>query len=203
MYCSNKPGFLEYWWVFFFFFFTFWRQLFHLFLARLGIPVFGNKVIPSWRWRSPSDHFFLFLSQAENDLPPHGHRLAGTEPGPLIEERTWLCTLLLPLSLPPSFYLTCLLPPYTDCVWIVSFLSPFPSHWSAIYFFFHRRLYPLHRFLPPFPTSTLSSPVFQMIPRYSSYSPEDALIPHFPPQSTDCFKRVQRRWRQNRFANLG
>lgn len=75
-------------------------------LGRLGIPIFGNKAIPSWLWHSPNDHFFLFLSQAENDLPPHGQRLTGTEPGPLIEERTWLYTLLLPLSLPLSFCLS-------------------------------------------------------------------------------------------------
>lgn len=75
-------------------------------LGRLGIPVFGNKAIPSWLWQSPNNNFFLFLSQAENDLPPYGQRLAGTEPGPLIEEETWLYTLMLPLSLPLSFCLS-------------------------------------------------------------------------------------------------
>lgn len=75
-------------------------------LGRLGIPIFGNKAIPSWLWHSPNHNFFLFLSQAENYLPPHGQRLTGTEPGPLIEERTRLCTLLLPLSLPLSFGLS-------------------------------------------------------------------------------------------------
>lgn len=69
-------------------------------LGQLGIPIFGNKVIPRWLWHTPTNHFFsLFLSQAENDLPPHGQRFTGTEPGPLIEERTWLCSLLLPPSL--------------------------------------------------------------------------------------------------------
>lgn len=72
-------------------------------LGRLGIPIFGNKAIPSWLWHSPNDHFSLFLSQAENDLPPHGQCLTGTEPGPLIEGRTWLYTLLLLLFL--SFFL--------------------------------------------------------------------------------------------------
>lgn len=76
-------------------FFTFWCQLFHLFFGRLGIPIFGNKSIPCRLWRSHNNHF---CSQAENDLPPHGWCIAGTEPVQLIKVRTWRCTMVLSSS---------------------------------------------------------------------------------------------------------
>jgi len=30
-------------------------------LGRLGIPILGNKAIPSWLWHSTNDHFSCFL----------------------------------------------------------------------------------------------------------------------------------------------
>lgn len=30
-------------------------------LGRLGIPIFGNKAIPSWQWHRPNVNFFFFL----------------------------------------------------------------------------------------------------------------------------------------------
>lgn len=125
-------------------FFTFLAPTVPFILGRLGIPIFGNKAIPSWLWHSPNDNFLLFLSQAENDLPPHGQRLTGTEPGPLIEERTWLYTLQLPLSLPLSL-LPLLL---TDCIWRF-FLLFHLSDLSCI--IFSSPSLPLHCFLPCYP----------------------------------------------------
>lgn len=165
-------------------------------LGRLGIPIFGNKAIPSWLWHSSNDHFFLFLSQAENDLPPHRQRFSGTEPDPVIEERTWLYTLLLPLSLALSFYV-CTVTVFGDSFsYSISVISNL--------LIFHHQPYPCTAFLPvPHLHFLYFSffPMFQMIPRYSSYSPEGALIPRFPPQSTDRFKRVLRRPWQNRFTS--
>lgn len=159
-------------------------------LGRLGIPIFGNKAIPSWLWHSPNDHFFLFLSQAENDLPPHGQRLTGTEPGPLIEERTWLYTLLLLLSLPLSFSLSS---SFLLLTVFVNSLSYSISVISNVLFFIAIPASALISSLFPTCTPFLSSPVFPMSSRYSSYSPGDALIPRFSPQSTDRFKGVLRR----------
>lgn len=154
-------------------------------LGRLGIPIFGNKAIPSWLWRSPNDHFFPFLSQAENDLPPHGQRLAGTEPGPLIEERTWLHTRQLPLSLPLSFRLSS-----SSFLSLTVFGGSFSYSVSNV-LFFHRHLHlctaslPVpHLHSPPF-----SPPVFQMIPRYSSWSPGGCPNPSF---STPVHRPLQK-----------
>lgn len=102
MYYSTNPGFLEYWWVFF----TFWRQLFHLFLAEWGFPSLGINQFHAGCGTAPTIIFVLLLSQAENDLPPHGQCITGTEPGPLIKVRTWLYTLLLRLLLSRFFCFT-------------------------------------------------------------------------------------------------
>lgn len=84
-------------------FFTFWRQLFHLFLAVWGFPSLGINQFHAGCGIAPTIIFVLLLSQAENDLPPHGQCITGTEPVPLIKVTTWLCTVLLCLSLPSFF----------------------------------------------------------------------------------------------------
>lgn len=147
MYWITKPGFLEYWWVF-----SLSGPTVPFIFGRLGIPIFGNKVIPRWLWHTPTNHFFPFLSQAENDLPPHGQRFTGTEPGPLIEERTWLYSLLLPPSL---------------SVFLPSFLT-LPLQLSLTY-------YPPNSFFNAFLTSTVLFPPFTtqnpFLPPCSKWSP--------------------------------
>lgn len=147
MYWITKPGFLEYWWVF-----SLSGPTVPFIFGRLGIPIFGNKVIPRWLWHTPTNHFSLFLSQAENDLPPHGQRFTGTQPGPLIEERTWLYSLLLPPSL---------------SVFLSSFLT-LPLQLSLTY-------YPPNSFFNAFLTSTVLFPPFTtqnaFLPPCSKWSP--------------------------------
>lgn len=184
----TKTGFLEYLWVF-----HFLAPTVPFILGWLGIPIFGNKAIPSWLWHGPNDHFYLFPSQAEHNVPPHGQHLAGTEPDPLIEERTWLCCSLSCCLF--RYFCPLFLLPLPDC--IRRFFILFHLSASNFLFITSSLLYSL------FPTCTpfISSTVFQMIPRYSSYSPEDALIPRFPAQSADRFQRVLRVLWQNRFTN--
>lgn len=52
MYWITKPGFLEYWWVF-----SLSGPTVPFIFGRLGIPIFGNKVIPRWLWHTPTNHF--------------------------------------------------------------------------------------------------------------------------------------------------
>lgn len=132
-------------------------------LGRLGIPIFGNKAIPSWQWHIPNDHFFLFLSQAENDLPLHGQRLAGTEPRPTDRRED---SAPHPCS-SPSLCLS-------------SFLLSQTIFGDSFFHFFYHFHFLSTAFVPaPFLHSVSFFPCAQMILRYSSYSPEDALIPPF------------------------
>lgn len=146
---------------FFFFFFNLSTPTVPFILGRLGIPIFGNQAIPRWLWHSPDDHFILFLSQAENDLPPHGQRLTGTEPGPLIEGRTcWTpCRsgshrLFFSVCLPPSYRL------------YLEILSPIPSLWSLICYLFSPPSLTPHCFCP---SSPLALPPF--LSRCFNWSP--------------------------------
>lgn len=76
-----------------FIFFTFCHQLFHLLLAGWEFLSLGIKQFQAGCGTAPEIIFFQFLFQAESDLPPHGSRFAGTGPGSLIEDRTWLLQL--------------------------------------------------------------------------------------------------------------
>lgn len=112
-------------------FFTFWCQLFHLFLADWGFPSLGINQFHAGCGIATTIIFVLLLSQAENDLPPHGQCIAGTEPVPLIKVRTWLCTMLLHPSVSSSFCFTYIF------FLLASFeiISSIPSHSYQIYFF--------------------------------------------------------------------
>lgn len=70
------------------FFFSFCHQLFHLLLASWEFPSLGIKQFQAGCGTVPEIIFFQFLSQAENDLPPHGLCFAGIGPGSLIKDRT-------------------------------------------------------------------------------------------------------------------
>lgn len=180
-------------------FFTFWRQLFHLFLADWGFPSLGIKQFQAGCGIAPTIIFScFFLRQKMIYLLMDSASLAQSQAH--WSKRGLGCTPCCSLSLSRCLFLSVSLPPSSSWLYL-EILSPIPSQWSLIYYFFIA--YVLLSSLFPTCTPILSSSVLQMIPRYSSYSPEDALIPRFPPQSTNRFKRVLRRPWQNRFTKPG
>lgn len=157
-------------------FFTFWRQLFHLFLADWGFPSLGIKQFQAGCGIAPTIIFScFFLRQKMIYLLTDSASLAQSQAR--WSKRGLGCTPCCSLS--HCLFLSVSLPPSPYCLYL-EILSPIPSQWSLIYYFFIFTSALLSS-LSPTCTPFLSSPVFQMIPCYSSYSSEDALIPHFPP----------------------
>lgn len=81
IYCCTMPDLLEYWWVFFSFFLS---PTVPFTLGRLGIPIFGNKAIPSWLWHNPRNHFLPVSFSGRKWftslwIAPHWHRARPTD----------------------------------------------------------------------------------------------------------------------------
>lgn len=121
MYWITKPGFLEYWWVF-----SLSGPTVPFIFGRLGIPIFGNKVIPRWLWHTPTNHFFpcFFLRQKMIYLLMDSASLAQSQahwskrglgstaccslprsPSSFLPSLRFLCSFLL-LTIPPIHFLT-------------------------------------------------------------------------------------------------
>lgn len=149
MYWITKPGFLEYWWVF-----SLSGPTVPFIFGRLGIPIFGNKVIPRWLWHTPTNHFFpcFFLRQKMIYLLMDSASLAQSQahwskrglgstaccslprsPSFFLPSLRFLCSFLL-LTIPPNSFFnafltsTVLFPPFTTQN---PFLPPC-SKWSPV-----------------------------------------------------------------------
>lgn len=154
-------------------------------LGQLGNPISGNKAIAIWLWHGPNYRFSdLFHRQKIIFVLVDGTSVAPGQAGG--SRRGPGC------------------PPLRSCSASLSLsLAGFREHVSSYSMSVISNLFFLLFFFlftgdilssaqlscrVHIPSPHLSSPVLQVIPCYSSYSPEEALIPSFPPQSTHHFK---------------
>lgn len=148
------------------FFFCFWRQLFHLFLADWGFPSLGIKQFQAGCGTAPTIIFScFFLRQKIIYLLMDSASLAQSQAH--WSKRGLGCApccslshcLFLSVSLPPSYRL------------YLEILSPIPSQWSLICYFFTSILNSA-MLLSRFPTCTpsLSSPVLRDPPLFQLFS---------------------------------
>lgn len=153
-------------------------------IGRLEIPIFGNKAIPSWLWWCPNQDFFpcFFLKQKKTYLLMDSASLAQSQ-----AHRSTRGPGCAPCS-SPSFILSLFPPSYQK---YLGTLSPIPSQWYLICYFFPITILNPALLLSMFASCapSLSSPVLRDA-LFSTYSPEDALIRCFPPQSTHLSKEM-------------